>query len=164
MRIEVAGKTYPISNAFSVLLEYVAEFGASYITDTETPALAAVRLTWCAIRGEKPPFPEFLAAAAEDPSFVAVAGYVRDRICTPAMRERDMADASVPERPLDELDVAQMLLTNGVPAALFDRLPVYQLIDLVSRKLDGAPGSGAESYTVATPETIRELRNKIRGR
>ena len=171
MTITIAGREYTVSNAFSVLLDYVSEFGCSYLDDSENEQaaeLAAARLVWCAIKGPKPDFLSFLAAAVEDPSFAVAARRVREHlfIRAPKQQRPESGGESSQSASVDELDVLQILLVAGVPVSLTEKLPIYALLGLVHRKAE-AVSTGEnhnKDYIVATPENVRDLRNMIRGR
>lgn len=169
MTITIAGRKYTVRNAFSVLLTYVAEFGCSYLDDganAEAAALAAARLVWCAIKGQKPDFLSFLAAAVEDASFAAAARRVRDYLFIHAPKQIESASGGESGTSMDELDVLQLLITAGIPVSLTEKLPLYALLGLAHRKADAMNPSGGNNveYMVATPENVRDLRNMARGR
>lgn len=169
MTVKIGKREYRMQNCFAVLLRYLAEFGESYLAskdDAESACLAAVRLVWCAIDGERPDFTWFLAEAARDKSFVVSAHRVRNYIFTPSVQgRRECSCEGGDDRKTDELDVLQLAISAGVPVSLIDRLPVYMLMDLIRRKIDAASGQTENTeYIRATPQNIRELKAMARGR
>lgn len=169
MTITIAGREYTVRNTFAVLLTYVAEFGCSYLDDSasnEAAALAAARLVWCAIEGQKPNFLSFLEAAVKDESFAAASRRVRDYLFIHAPKQIESASGGESSASMDELDVLQLLITAGIPVSLTEKLPLYALLGLAHRKADAMNPSGGNNveYMIATPENVRDFRNMVRGR
>lgn len=168
MTINVGNARYQVRTCMAVLLDYLAEFGESYLAGDDSPELSglmAVRLAWCAIEGERPTFERFLAAAARDKSFAATAIRIRRaifaRFGVPG-RAEETEDTG--ERA-DELDVLQMMIVAGVPVSLADKLPIYAVLELVRRKLraEAETIDGDTQYIRATPQNVRDLKALARG-
>lgn len=170
MIINVGNTQYRVRTCLSVLLDYLAEFGESYLAGDDAPelyGLTEARLVWCAIDGDRPTFEQFLAAAAKDKSFAATAIRIRRAVFARfgwERTERREETGSTDERA-DELDVLHMMIVAGIPVSLADKLPIYAALELVRRKLQ-AEANGADDdtqYIRATPGNIRDLKARARG-
>lgn len=136
MTLKIGRKKYPLNTAMISLLRYRKEFHCSFFqesTDGAAAALAAVRLVWASIEGDKPDFPDFLDAAAAASGFLEQALAVQQAVLYTDAVFTEANAPSAGDGDLDELTVLALMATSGMDYTLVYDLPIFAVIDVIKK-------------------------------
>jgi hypothetical protein len=171
MTIKIGSKRYMANTNMVVLLRYLSTFGASFLReffekDQQTEAISLIRLVWAAIEGDKPDFDEFIAVAARDKTFAVTALSVRTAVLARYSKTDRQGNAAGGKQTIDEFDVLSLMVVAGVDMRLIYELPIFMVVEVVSRKLSSTSAARCDNgveYIKATPQTIRRLKAEASG-
>lgn len=136
MTLKIGRKKYPLNTAMISLLRYRKEFHSSFFresSDGAAAALAAVRLVWASIEGDKPDFPDFLDAAAAASGFLDQALAVQQAVLYTDAVFTEANAPSAGDDDLDELTVLALMASSGLDYTLVYDLPVFAVIDVIKK-------------------------------
>ena len=136
MTLKLGRKKYPLNTAMISLLRYRKEFHCSFFqesTDGGAAALAAVRLVWACIEGNKPDFPDFLDTAVTASGFLEQALAVQQAVLYTQAVSPEKPAASSGDDDLDELTVLALMATSGMDYTLVYDLPIFAVIDVIKK-------------------------------
>ena len=136
MTLKIGRKKYPLNTAMISLLRYRKEFHCSFFqesTEGGAAALAAVRLEWACIEGNKPDFPDFLDTAVTASGFLEQALAVQQAVLYTQAVSPEKPAASSGDDDLDELTVLALMATSGMDYTLVYDLPIFAVIDVIKK-------------------------------
>ena len=136
MTLKIGRKKYPLNTAMISLLRYRKEFHSSFFresSDGAAAALAAVRLVWASIEGDKPDFPDFLDAATAASGFLEQALAVQQAVLYTDAVFTEANAPSAGDDDLDELTVLALMASSGLDYTLVYDLPVFAVIDVIKK-------------------------------
>ena len=161
MEIKIGDKTYNANPSMITLLRYYTSFGESFLDaylDGKCDVLELARLVWASLDDPKPDFVTFLGAAAESDDFAAVAYSLQSAIlASPLTMSGGNAEKST-ER-IDEFDILALLTISGIDMGLINILPVFYIVEIVSRKngiMAGQSKPVKRQFYLMSDEEIRE--------
>lgn len=135
MILKVGHRRYESNTTMRTLLKYRIEFGESFLEkmfSEDFDVASMVRLMWCSIDHKN--YNKFLKAAVRDKTFPTTAFEFQKQILMIA--DAKCKDHDSGSETINELDILAMMAICGISVDLVDRLPVFLIIDVISRRND----------------------------
>lgn len=155
--LNIGRKKYVCNSAMVTLLRYRKEFKTSYLRDCMgDAALAAMRLLWASIDGDKPDFVTFLSGAVEVKDIAEKALQLQADVLAVS---GDAVSKSSGGEELDELDVLALMSVCGIDMNLIYELPVFSIVSVITSRNKMMNGRAKETtrYRKMNPAEVREL-------
>jgi hypothetical protein len=132
----INGKKYRITVGAIAPILYNLNYGRSAIKDftfnLEYNFENSVKLLYCAIRGKKPPYKDFLQACINDRKFIPKSMYkIREIFRTRPHKQKTQNDDSDDEASIDELEILGIFCNMNFPSCLLYECSLYQLMEIM---------------------------------
>ncbi len=139
MQARVGYRTYEVNVSMQSLLDYRTLFGESFLEALfagKVDVEHLLRLMWCSLRGRRPAYLKFVKAAARDKKFTATALRFREIVLRSSSASSKSGSEGGAGDTVNELDILAMLAICGISTDIVERLPIFAVVDVISRRND----------------------------